>query len=1042
MAENRLPNYDTFKQLYDFYTTEGRLNPMQAAGMLGNIYAESRGNPNAINAGDGADGTDSIGILQANSTRASALRNFASQREENANDFLTQARYHMYEGTVGPERNNFQSAIQGDSAGQIGTQIASKFIRPAAQHIPQRAGYSEMMYDIFANGNPDGYEAGLSFSPQQGEDLSRQAGGNLSFGDDMPAMDERTGEAVGRPQGASLIGQQMISAAQERSGISALTDGPQPPMAGPLAAIAEALSGGGDLSSLLGDAEDRAVSTTSPKLGGDGKDYGGEPEYGGDGNEPNPQPAYGGELEYGGDGNEPNPDYDTMLNEAFPSAEGELSTVEEFAYTMAPIAEASAYSLGVPVDDAPVTPSGIREAMTAPEPAADDDSEEANRKRRRRLLAADMLQTLSVGLGQMSTGSTVALGDVIGSQQDRRMERAQLDQEQQAEQVAKQQMRRQQGVLAQQFSDMGMSGMAEIAMSGEEGFGEALSTMGQIKGREPSKLSTLERLSREDRIAAMMAVGVPASTASAVADHPDLAYDMMKEYAMPDDGDEEDVARAAEGSALLDASIPFMADPIVRAAATRLGANPQSTEAMTALQSAIKDAGGELPEPPMSEGLVHAFARAAGRSADDPLVQEALAGDPAAQAMLQEAAGKGAERLAETAADENVDAEAAAADAQALVDAGSLSPEEGKLVERLGPEAGMVQVRANRAAALNADEGAAVNRTAVAVAETFIANATTTGAQRSGLRSLFANVKTEAGLANAIRVAEDQYGLTEQVKTALAANASPVIRAALIDLARAQSGATPAIQAAAESRFANLEERSNTLAANIDTASPLVSAMEDVVARVTAPDYDRYSGGPFDSTLAFGQNILDQVIGDGASGLLMAPDQVFGSRQMESQIGQYFAQFRATGSGASSDMESKNFMRAMPNVGDNALKQAGLAQRIIRAQEMVNIELAARREFAIEHIDDPQMLGDQTALEAAIDEALEGSNRDTFPELNQGTEGYMGILADDIRSGNIEPTTVIRVAGPDGEPYYGFADEVLTKLYGKDRAEALLGGTR
>lgn len=54
--------------------------PHQAAGIVGNLMAESgRGlNTQAVNAGDGSDGSDSIGVAQWNGARAKALKDFAA----------------------------------------------------------------------------------------------------------------------------------------------------------------------------------------------------------------------------------------------------------------------------------------------------------------------------------------------------------------------------------------------------------------------------------------------------------------------------------------------------------------------------------------------------------------------------------------------------------------------------------------------------------------------------------------------------------------------------------------------------------------------------------------------------------------------------------------------------------------------------------------------------------------------------------------------------------------------------------------------------
>ncbi len=63
----------------------------QAAGIVGNLSAESNGlNVNALNPGDGRDGSDSIGIAQWNAERARGLKAFAAARGKAWNDFETQ----------------------------------------------------------------------------------------------------------------------------------------------------------------------------------------------------------------------------------------------------------------------------------------------------------------------------------------------------------------------------------------------------------------------------------------------------------------------------------------------------------------------------------------------------------------------------------------------------------------------------------------------------------------------------------------------------------------------------------------------------------------------------------------------------------------------------------------------------------------------------------------------------------------------------------------------------------------------------------------
>ena len=74
-------------------------SPAQAAGIMGNLVHESGGrlNPGAVNAGDGSDGSDSIGIGQWNQNRAAALKAFATSQGKPWQDFGTQLAFVQHE---------------------------------------------------------------------------------------------------------------------------------------------------------------------------------------------------------------------------------------------------------------------------------------------------------------------------------------------------------------------------------------------------------------------------------------------------------------------------------------------------------------------------------------------------------------------------------------------------------------------------------------------------------------------------------------------------------------------------------------------------------------------------------------------------------------------------------------------------------------------------------------------------------------------------------------------------------------------------------
>lgn len=70
---------------------------VQAAGVVGHFASESGLNPNAVNRGDGTDGSDSIGIGQWNGPRAVALKAFAKSRGKSWNDLDTQIDFAIHE---------------------------------------------------------------------------------------------------------------------------------------------------------------------------------------------------------------------------------------------------------------------------------------------------------------------------------------------------------------------------------------------------------------------------------------------------------------------------------------------------------------------------------------------------------------------------------------------------------------------------------------------------------------------------------------------------------------------------------------------------------------------------------------------------------------------------------------------------------------------------------------------------------------------------------------------------------------------------------
>lgn len=91
IAQIKSPQGGNVGRAYQRLISKG-WTPAQAAGVVGNLTAESGGslNTQARNPGDGSDGSDSIGVAQWNGARAKALKAFAADRGTDWHDFDTQ----------------------------------------------------------------------------------------------------------------------------------------------------------------------------------------------------------------------------------------------------------------------------------------------------------------------------------------------------------------------------------------------------------------------------------------------------------------------------------------------------------------------------------------------------------------------------------------------------------------------------------------------------------------------------------------------------------------------------------------------------------------------------------------------------------------------------------------------------------------------------------------------------------------------------------------------------------------------------------------
>lgn len=133
------------KQLYDYFIGKG-FTSAQAAGILGNIEAESSFNTKAYNADEGA-----IGLCQWEGPRRTALEHFASQQGKSVNDGQVQADFLMHELNTS-EKSACQALKAAETPEQAARAFQSRFERSAS--LGNRAVYARKYFNEFKNETP------------------------------------------------------------------------------------------------------------------------------------------------------------------------------------------------------------------------------------------------------------------------------------------------------------------------------------------------------------------------------------------------------------------------------------------------------------------------------------------------------------------------------------------------------------------------------------------------------------------------------------------------------------------------------------------------------------------------------------------------------------------------------------------------------------------------------------------------------------------------------------------------------------------------
>lgn len=208
-------------QAMRYYTSMG-YSPAQAAGIVGNLTAESSLNPMAV----GDKGT-SFGLMQAHNERANALRNYGGQ---NWQDFDTQLGFVHHE-LGGPERtagtalNNAQNVEQATQA-MIGYERPQGWTaaNPTAGHnYSGRLNYANQAYNLYtgnpsvqvaANASPDITNTGQTMTAMAASPVAQQAAQAVQAADAVQAA-QATQEAAASDPFGGLLGLMAMSQQQQ-----------------------------------------------------------------------------------------------------------------------------------------------------------------------------------------------------------------------------------------------------------------------------------------------------------------------------------------------------------------------------------------------------------------------------------------------------------------------------------------------------------------------------------------------------------------------------------------------------------------------------------------------------------------------------------------------------------------------------------------------------------------------------------------------------------------------------------------------------------
>ena len=711
------------------------------------------------------------------------------------------------------------------------------------------------------------------------------------------------------------------------------------------------------------------------------------------------------------------------LDALVPTPEGQPNVSEQIDANLYPLGVSAAEAVGADPAEAPTSMAEVADAITNSEPTEEDDEEAAAKKKRRYAMAANMLETLSVGLGQISAGEAVDVGTVLQNQSQRRFDQQEYDQEAgtTAREAAQQQVAAQS--LAQQLNASGEPELAQLALSGPDGFKEALGSYGTIMSRAPTASETgvdpekdFYDKTPQQRFDALKASGVSDEDAAIGAKEPGLGYQLLADYgdrvktratakAAADLTAKDEERNVASSQAMIDAAIPYRGDKAVKSAMAALAANPQDNAARSALQQAIVavDPEAVTPDEPPSPMLMQGLINQAGAAIDPVIAKAALDGDKQAIKM-------GGENVGQNRADAASEAGARQELATTLLDNGLISPTEGNAITALGYPAYIEMKKEQRAQedVANTEDNLTKTRRA-------LKSAYTTPQALSLIDGIQAPGDISAVMTT-LRDMEPNVDTTEiQTLKGLANN--PDLAALRISLNRAstQGGDLPTGQGL---RYENLINNYNDNYVSARSGMAIAKEMKDVVAMAYAGAPTE--GGPFTGNfLAPLQALADDVLGaDAADGLFASDEATVSARIIAAIQGRNFGPATAELKGAISDRDAALVLKSFPGIGDSNVKRALLAQLMIRSADSRALTAEAQNSWLNETTGDVTRALDPAAEQKYIEEYVNGRAAASMPIVTMADFDNTADFQADFRkratAGELTNDTVIFVPGANG----------------------------